>query len=503
MGLFHSQSIGPIDGDALLTRRVSFHGFPTTITLYSTVWGTGCFIDVADAPLVGLEAFDLRSFIKDYLPRARELVIRGGGSDPVESMLRALALVVTKYFGKHGVKLSSSDASLWASLIYRGLYNYGALEPLLMLSDDAGLTDIYVTPGARVHVKSSLYGDCLTNIVPTNEEVELFINVIGDRTGAYPTYYNPSVETYDRGHRPLLRVSVDAFDVTDRVRVSIRVFPTRPWKLTDMVRLGTIEARLAAYLWLALEVGVPILVIGPVGSGKTSLSAALMSALPPGSVIAKVEDIDEVVLPQELVSDYAGGVIPLLSREGRTTGIRPLPLFTRLIHALRVGADYVFVNEVRSAEDARTWFHAVLTGQVGGTTTMHAEGVDEALLRLRDYGIPIDSLTMVMVLMGKFPSEGGLVRRVVKVWVVNGGKAIMVWGDEHRNEDLLIRLLSERLGDAGSVVREVNDRELFLRHYSGFEIDEREWVRLVSLFHRSRGLVMPREVKTEVSLEET
>jgi hypothetical protein len=31
-------------------------------------------LDVADAPLVGLETFDLRSFIRDYLPRARELV---------------------------------------------------------------------------------------------------------------------------------------------------------------------------------------------------------------------------------------------------------------------------------------------------------------------------------------------------------------------------------------------------------------------------------------------
>ncbi len=66
----------------------------------------------------------------------------------------------------------------------------------------------------------------------------------------------------------MLRVSVDSFDVTDRTRVSIRVFPTRAWKLTDMVRLGSIDARLAAYLWLALEVGIPVLVIGPRALGR-------------------------------------------------------------------------------------------------------------------------------------------------------------------------------------------------------------------------------------------
>ncbi|WP_243680293.1 hypothetical protein [Vulcanisaeta souniana] len=151
-----------------------------------------------------------------------------------------------------------------------------------MTGDEVGLTDIYVTPGgARVHVKLSSLGDCQTGIVPSASEVDLLINVIGDRTGAYPTYYGPSIETYDRAHRPMLRVSVDSFDVTDRTRVSIRVFPTRAWKLIDVVRLGSIDVRLAAYLWLALEIGYPILMIGPAGSGKTSMSAALMSALPP------------------------------------------------------------------------------------------------------------------------------------------------------------------------------------------------------------------------------
>ncbi len=134
----------------------------------------------------------------------------------------------------------------------------------------------------------------------------------------------------------MLRVSVDSFDVTDRTRVSIRVFPMRAWKLIDMVRLGSVDARLAAYLWLALEIGFPILVIGPAGSGKTSMSAALMSALPPSTVIAKVEDIDEVLLPQELVSDYASSVIPLLSREGHGgAGVKPYHSFRGL--SMRLG----------------------------------------------------------------------------------------------------------------------------------------------------------------------
>ncbi|WP_243676233.1 ATPase, T2SS/T4P/T4SS family [Vulcanisaeta distributa] len=232
-----------------------------------------------------------------------------------------------------------------------------------------------------------------------------------------------------------------------------------------------------------------------------------MSALPPSTVIAKVEDIDEVLLPpQELVSDYAGSVIPpLLSREGRGgAGVKSIPLFQRLVHALRVGADYVFINEVRGPEDTRAWLHAIMSGQVGGATTMHAGGVEEAIVRLREYGgVPVDLVRLLVVLMGRFEVDGKVVRRVVGVWIVDGGKPVVAWDGGALREDVLIRFLGGHVGE-DFVVREVNDREAFLRHYSGFEIGEAEWVRLIALFHSARGgLVMPKEVRTDVVFEES
>ncbi|GAB6947763.1 hypothetical protein JCM16161A_18930 [Vulcanisaeta sp. JCM 16161] len=503
MGLFYSRSAGAVDGEVVFSRRVLFRGFPSTVTIYSTVWGTGCFVDVGDSTLPGIDSFSLEDFTVKHMPRVRDAVIRGisRGLDFEDSVINALRVEAVNYLRGVGVNVSSDDANKWASLLFRGLYNYGVLEPVMVVSDEVGLTDIYVAPGARVHFKLSSLGDCQSNVVPSTREVELLVSVIGDRVGVYPTYYNPSVEAYDRGHRPMLRVSVDSFDVTDRTRVSIRVFPTRAWKLIDMVRLGSIDARLAAYLWLALEVGVPILVIGPAGSGKTSMSAALMSALPPSTVIAKVEDIDEVLLPQELVSDYAGSVIPLLSREGHGAGVKPIPLFQRLVHALRVGADYIFINEVRGPEDTRAWLHAIMSGQVGGATTMHAGGVEEAIVRLREYGVPVDLIRLLVVLMGRFEAGSKVVRRVVGAWVVDGGRPVTAW-DGGLHEDVLVKFLGGRVGE-DYVIREVSDREAFLRHYSSFDIDEAEWVRLVALFHRARELVMPREVRSDVVLEES
>ncbi|MGC9137375.1 MAG: secretion system protein E, partial [Caldivirga sp.] len=78
---------------------------------------------------------------------------------------------------------------------------------------------------------------------------------------------------------------------------------------------------------------------------------------------------------------------------------------------------------------------------------------------------------------------------------------VIAW-DGALHEDALIRFLGGRVGE-DFVVREAADREAFLRYYSNFDIDEPEWVRLVALFHRSRGLVMPREVKSDVDFDES
>ncbi len=144
-----------------------------------------------------------------------------------------------------------------------------------------------------------------------------------------------------------------------------------------------------------------------------------------------------------------------------------------------------------------------MSGQVGGATTMHAGGVEEAIVRLREYEVPIDLVRLLVVLMGRFEMGSKVVRRVVGVWVVDGGKPVVAWGmGGALREDVLIKFLGGRVGE-DFVVREVNDREAFLRHYSNFDVDETEWVRLIALFHRARDLVMPREFKSDVVFEES
>ncbi len=66
-------------------------------------------------------------------------------------------------------------------------------------------------------------------------------------------------------------------------RWAFRPLTPEPRSIVELIRAGTLDAQLAATLWLLIEARVPILVAaeGP-GTGKSTLLGALLDFLPPG-----------------------------------------------------------------------------------------------------------------------------------------------------------------------------------------------------------------------------
>lgn len=86
-----------------------------------------------------------------------------------------------------------------------------------------------------------------------------------------------------------------------RGRWAFRPIPPEPRSIAELIRTGTLDAELAATVWLLLEAHVPLLVAGAVrGIGKTTLLTALLDFVPPGHNIVELGGIDETFdwLPQ-------------------------------------------------------------------------------------------------------------------------------------------------------------------------------------------------------------
>jgi flagellar protein FlaI len=60
---------------------------------------------------------------------------------------------------------------------------------------------------------------------------------------------------------------------------TIRKFREKPFTITELIRLGTINDEIAAYFWILLENKASIIVMGGTGAGKTTTLNALATTL--------------------------------------------------------------------------------------------------------------------------------------------------------------------------------------------------------------------------------
>jgi len=86
-----------------------------------------------------------------------------------------------------------------------------------------------------------------------------------------------------------------------RGRWAVRHVPPTPRSIAELIRAGTLDAELAATLWLLIEGRVSLIVAARAGgAGKTTLLTALLDFLPPGLRIVELEGASETFdwLPQ-------------------------------------------------------------------------------------------------------------------------------------------------------------------------------------------------------------
>ncbi len=117
-----------------------------------------------------------------------------------------------------------------------------------------------------------------------------------------------------------------------------------------------------------------IMVVGPTGSGKTTLIGALSRLIDPAERVVSLEDTAELRL-------QCSNVVRLETRPANSEGIGEVSLRRLVLNALRMRPDRLVVGEVRGAE-AFDLLLALTSGHRGCLTSCHATGAAEGLRRL-------------------------------------------------------------------------------------------------------------------------
>jgi len=256
-----------------------------------------------------------------------------------------------------------------------------------------------------VRVVHRRYGNIRTNITITPEEAEKIIVDTISRAGKSITARNPLIDVMTPHGR---FAAVYGGEVSQRHVISFRLTTPVPLAVTDLVRLGTCSPLIIAYLWLLQDYKKPYIIMGGVGSGKTTFSRAMLQLIPPSARVIIIEDTPELVVPHDNWTHLFVRK-PGLGEEGVEIGYERL-----LREALRHKSDYVLVGEIRSSEDCIGWLNALAVGS-GGITTLHANAV---LPRLR--AMKVDPHLLGLVKAGVFIVilKGGrrVVLRLTEIW---------------------------------------------------------------------------------------
>jgi flagellar protein FlaI len=300
--------------------------------------------------------------------------------------------------------------------IFRDTIGYGKIEPIMR---DPNIEDISCDGvGVPVFVfhRNPILGNIPTNIVfNSDEEIDEFAIKLSQKAGKIVSLANPLLDAaLPDGSR--LQITFSRQISTKGTNFTIRKFSKEPLTPIHLLKFGSVNEIVMAYLWFLIENRQSILVSGGTASGKTTLLNAISMFIRPESKIISIEDTPELKLPHP-------NWIAQITRSGfGANNYGEVSMFDLLKAALRQRPDYIIVGEVRGKE-ASILFQAMATGHTG-LATIHADNIEALIDRLTTPPINLPASLLENLNAVVFPArlryKNKFVRRLKYVYEIKG-----------------------------------------------------------------------------------
>ncbi len=315
-----------------------------------------------------------------------------------------------------GTVLSEDEELKAKYFILRDTIGYGPIEPLMR---DPNIEDIScdgVGQPIFVFHRNPLYGELITNVsFNTKENLDSFVMKLAQKAGRTISVATPLLDaTLPDGSR--LQTTFGTDIARKGSNFSIRKFFKMPLTVVDLIKYGTANPLLLAYLWLIIDEQQSLLIAGTTAVGKTTFLNSVAEFIKPTLKIVSIEDTAELQLTNV-------NWVPQVAR----TGYGPkkygeVTEFDLLKAALRQRPDYLIVGEVRGRE-ASVMFQAMATGHPA-LSTLHADSLNAVIDRLttRPIDLPVSLLENLdaIVFLEKAKKEGRLMRKVGQILEIEG-----------------------------------------------------------------------------------
>jgi len=288
-----------------------------------------------------------------------------GSSD----LVREIGYIIESLIVEEGVPLNQMEKDRLIVEIQHETFGLGPLEPLLA---DPEISDILVNNSHQVYVerfgKLQKTDVCFRDDKHLLQIIERIVSKVGRRIDESSPYVDARLPDGSRVNAIIPPLAIDG------PVLSIRRFGMEPLKMGDLLRFGTMDARISHVLQGVVKVRLNILISGGTGTGKTTLLNVLSENIPNEERVVTIEDSAELHMKQE-------HVVRLETRPINIEGRGEVTQRDLLRNALRMRPDRIIIGEVRGGE-ALDMLQAMNTGHDGSLSTIHANTTRDAMSRL-------------------------------------------------------------------------------------------------------------------------
>ncbi len=435
---------------------------------------------------------------------------QGEHIDPRDYVFEQAEIIAEKYHRSLG-KFTMEE---WDQIFYyvvRDLIGYGPLQAIM---EDPEIEDISCNGvNMPIYVWHRRFESIPTNIMFTSHQaLNDFIVKLAHKSAKHISSAQPVLDAMLPEKHRLAATFMKEVSLKGST-FCIRKFRAEPYSVVDLIKIGTLNERIAAYFWFILEYKKSFMIVGGTGAGKTSMLNALLSLMSENDKIVTVEEVPELSPP---VANWT----QLHSRESFNFGDGPsgsISLFDLIKVSLRYRPDYVIVGEVRG-EEAYVLFQALATGH-GGLCTMHADSIDRVVKRLTsppmnvsEVYIPLMNVAMYIQRVELPNQKGGLsfgrrVRTVSEIAEFDNYIEVSRWDPKKDvfntwfKDSFILQQISTQSGmSMKEIIEEIDRRERYIEQIveSGVRNQSDVAEKILSYYNRQRDQKTSGEKETEV-----
>lgn len=405
------------ESELLMEYDISSYGIPATVAILRK---SNEFVDIYELRHAKLKeatkvALDLlKQRVVENVPIKLSELLDPREADKIKQRVSEKARELVKQ--EFGELLPREEDILVGKLVQQML-GLGDVELLLA---DENLEEIVVNSAQEsVWVYHKKFGWLKTNVSLASEEQILnYSSIIARKVGKQITNLNPLMDAHllsgDRVNATLFPISTKGHSIT------IRKFAKDPWTLVSLINNNTLNLKVAALCWLAMQYELNILIGGGTASGKTSILNAILAFTPPNQRVISMEDTRELVL-----QDFLHWT-PMATRQPNPEGKGGVDLLDLMVNSLRMRPDRIVLGEIRRQSEAEVLFEAMHTGHAV-YSTIHADDAQQVKNRLTNppINLPESMLGALHLILVQYRQRRSGFRRTFEVAeVVPQGKGV-------------------------------------------------------------------------------